>query len=109
MTFSEAELDALLGNERNECSAQKPVTIEALEAAAKLAGEMPQTIYGQQQLALMYRTALARLIMETRPELIAKSFDDRTQREWYDLRGGYADGLEQYRKYVRQYQDEAKA
>jgi hypothetical protein len=98
-----------------------PVTIEALNAAAKMAGTISQCQFGNGHIPTIYRCpeiyptehALARMIEKHEPELIAESFDARTSREWDAMEnearfGGIEAAHAKYREFIRQYQDEAK-
>jgi hypothetical protein len=99
---------------------QKPVTVEALKAAAKLAGtacefKSDTTYHGilldQHNAANKELKALAHLIMECKPELIAESFDDRTAREWCEMHKVDENGdklIDLYRKYVRKHIEDSK-
>jgi len=97
---------------------ETPVSVEALEAAAKMVGEAWSNYdlnlllndadrgelhtwkYPDQPKTLL---ALARMIQKHEPELIAESFERRTAREW-----DACTSLSQYRQFIKQWQGEAQ-
>lgn len=98
----------------------KTPSLEALKAAAKMAGfAKPDSVAIDASMLGEVRTdfalnALADMIAKHEPELIAESFDERTAREVKNLclvasvTVPYETCLAQYRQYIRQYKDEVK-
>jgi hypothetical protein len=97
-----------------------PVTLEALEAAAKYAGWYTKGDAegwfrdNRNDAALGY--ALAKMIMKHEPELITESFDARTEREFGDLlfhnnldpAYDTDPALREYRRLIQQHIEDAK-
>jgi hypothetical protein len=90
-----------------------PVTLEALEAAARYAGYRDPS----NSSVVAFHTpksrptlfALARMIMEHEPDLIAESFDARTEREYYHaFQQPFSNGLLDYRDFIQQHIKDAK-
>jgi hypothetical protein len=98
---------------RNKQMTETPVTLEALDAAAKYAGHTTpnnaarSVLKNPQKGCSLY--ALARMIIKHEPELIAESFDARTDREYrvlYDE--NFNGGLCEYRCLIKQHIEDAK-
>jgi hypothetical protein len=95
---------------------ETPVTIEALEAAAKMAGFADfSKRYDGDELTNGFQDALARMIQKHEPELIAESFEARTHREFKEMIGPLVnqgwdlnDMLASYRQLVKQWQKDTR-
>jgi hypothetical protein len=93
-----------------------PVTLEALEAAARYAGYRDPS----NSSVVAFHTpksrptlfALARMIMQHKPDLVAESFNARTEREFDQIstRGAveYDYLVNMYREYIQQHIKDAK-
>jgi hypothetical protein len=96
-----------------------PVTLEALEAAARYAKHTnpknsAESAAKNPQESCSLR-ALARMIMQYKPDLIVESFEARTEREWKKLEDvafegivGFRASLSTYRHYIQQHIKDAK-